>query len=74
MITNSHLQPQSCTLANCRQLCRLKVREAQRGKVAILSREGGEAVDDDREFLKDEGECRADEDEIRVAAMMSWKV
>lgn len=47
--------------------------KAQGGLVAILACESGEAVDHDCEFLKDDGEGGADEDEIRVAEMMSWK-
>ena len=47
--------------------------KAQGGLVAILACESGEAVDHDCEFLEDDGEGGADEDEIRVAEMMSWK-
>lgn len=68
------LQPQSCAFANCGQLRRLKVCKAQRGQFAILARESGEAVDHNCEFLKDEGESGADEDEIRVAGTISWRL
>jgi hypothetical protein len=49
----------------------LKVCKAQRGQVAILTRESGEAVDYDCQFLEDERESGAEEDEVRIAAMMS---
>jgi len=49
----------------------LKVCKSQRGQVAILTRESGEAVDHNCQFLEDEGESGADEDEVRIAAMMS---
>ena len=48
--------------------------KAQRGQFAILARESGEAVDHNCEFLKDEGESGADEDEIRVAGTISWRL
>jgi len=70
----TYLQPKRCTLANCGQLRRLKVRKAQGGQVAILTRERGEAVDYDREFLEDEGESSTDEDEVRVATIMRLKI
>jgi hypothetical protein len=63
------LQPQRRALADCGQLRRLKVRKAQRGQVAVLARKRGKAVDHDREFLKDEGESGAEEDEVCVASM-----
>ena len=70
----TNLQPQSRALANCGQLRGLKVCKAQCGQFAILTRESGEAVDHDCEFLEDEGESGAEEDEIRVAATMSRKL
>jgi hypothetical protein len=48
--------------------------KAQRGQIAILTRESGEAVDHDCEFFEDESESGMDEDEVRVAAMTSWKM
>ena len=48
--------------------------KAQRGQFAILARESGKAVDHNCEFLKDEGESGADEDEIRVAGTISWRL
>jgi len=68
------LQPQSCALADCGQLRRLKVCKAQRGQIAVLARESGEAVDHDREFFQDESESGTDEDKVRVAARTNWKV
>jgi len=68
------LQPQRRTLANCGQLRRLKVRKAQRGQVAVLARKRGKAVDHDREFLEDESESGAEEDEVGVASMTRWKI
>jgi hypothetical protein len=68
------LQPQSCALADCGQLRRLKVCKAQRGQIAVLTRESGEAVDHDCELFEDKSESRTDEDEVRVAAMTSWKI
>jgi hypothetical protein len=65
------LQPQSCALANRGQLRRLKVCKAQCGQVAILTRESGEAIDHNCQFLEDECDCSAYEDEVRIAAMMS---
>jgi len=65
------LQPQSCAFADCGQLRRLKVCKSQRGQVAILARESGEAVDHDGEFFEYESESGTDEDEVRVAAMVS---
>ena len=67
----TNLQPQSCALANCSQLRGLKVCKAQCWQFAILTRESGEAVDHDCEFLENEGKSGAEENEIRVAAMKS---
>jgi hypothetical protein len=52
----------------------LKVRKAQRGQVAILTRERGEAVDYDRELLEDECESGVKEDEVRVATIKRLKI
>jgi hypothetical protein len=52
----------------------LKVCKAQRGQIAVLTRESGEAVDHHCEFFEDECKGGADEDEVRVAAMTSWKI
>jgi hypothetical protein len=68
------LQPKSCALADCGQLRRLKVCKAQCGQIAVLTRESGEAADDYCEFFEDESESGTDEDEVRVAAMTSWKI
>lgn len=68
------MQPQRCALSNGGQLRRLKVRKAQRGQITILSRKSGETVNHDREFLENEGESSADEDEVRVTAMRNWKI
>lgn len=68
------MQPKRCALADCGQLRRLKVRKAQRGQVAILTCERGEAFDHDREFLEDESESGTDEDEVRVATIMRLKI
>ena len=68
------MQPQRCALADCGQLRRLKVCKAQRGQIAVLTRESGEAVDHDCEFFKDESESGTDEDEIRVAARTGSKI
>lgn len=65
------MQPQSRALADCGQLRRLKVCKAQRGQIAVLTRESGEAVDHNCEFLEDESESGTDEDEVRVAEMTS---
>ena len=48
--------------------------KAQRGQITVLTRESGEAVDHDCEFFEDESESGADEDEVCVTAMTSWKV
>lgn len=48
--------------------------KAQRGQIAVLTRESGETVDHDCKFLEDESESGMDEDEVRVAAMTSWKI
>jgi hypothetical protein len=61
------LDPQRRALADGRELRGLEVGEAECGEVAILSGEGGEAVDDDGELLDEEGECGAEEDEVGVA-------
>jgi hypothetical protein len=68
------LQPQSCTLADCGQLRRLKVCKSQRGQIAVLTRESGEAVDHDCEFFEDESESGTDEDKVRVTEITSWKI
>ncbi len=47
--------------------------EAKGGEVAILAREVGEAVDDDRKFLQKKREGFADEDQVRVTrSRMLW--
>jgi hypothetical protein len=45
------------------------VRKAQRGQVAILTRERGKAVNHNREFLEYECESGAEEDEVCVATI-----
>ena len=67
----THLQPQCRALANRGQLRGLKVREAQRGQVTILTRENGKAVNHDRQLLEYEGQSGADENKVRVAAKRS---
>lgn len=47
--------------------------KAQRGQIAVLARKSREAVDHDCEFFEDESESGTDEDEVRIAAMTSWK-
>lgn len=47
--------------------------KAQRGQIAVLTRESGEAVDHDCELFEDECESGTDEDEVRVAAMTVGK-
>ena len=68
------MQPKRCALADRGQLRRLKVRKAQRGQVAILTCERGEAVDYDRELLEDESESGVEEDEVRVATIKRLKI
>ena len=63
----SHLYPKCTSLPNRRQLRGLKVREPESGQVAILTREGGETVDDDYKLGEDEGEGFAEEDEVGIA-------
>ena len=45
------------------------MRKSQSGQVAILTREGGKAVDHNSELLEDECESGAEEDEVCVATM-----
>ena len=73
-IGRTDLQPQSCALAHCGQLRRLKVCKAQRGQFVILTCESREAVDYDCELLEDKGKSGAEEDEIRVAAMIRSEI
>ena len=47
----SYLQPKRCTFADSGQLRGLEMGEAERREVAILVREVGEAINDDRELL-----------------------
>ena len=48
--------------------------KAQRGQIAVLTRESGESVDHDCEFFEDESESGTDEDEVRVTEMTCWKI
>ena len=65
---DTHLEPEGSTFADRRKLCGLEVREAERGQVAVLGRKCGEAIDHDSELLKEEGECLANENQVRIAA------
>jgi hypothetical protein len=47
--------------------------KAQRGQIAVLTRESCEAVDHDCEFFEDESESGTNEDEVRIARMTSPK-
>ena len=68
------MQPQSRAFADCGQLRRLKVCKAQRGQIAVLTRESGKAADHNCEFFEDESEGGTDEDKVCVAAMTSQKI
>lgn len=62
-----YLNPECGTLPDGGQLGGLEMRESERREVAVLLRERRKAVDHGCEFCKEERECFADEDEVRVA-------
>lgn len=54
-IKQSYLQPQRSTFADSRQLRRLEMGEAKRRQVLVLFGKLGKAVDDDCQFLDQQG-------------------
>jgi hypothetical protein len=67
----TYLKPERRALTHCRELRGLEVREAERRQAFVLFCKGGEASNDDRELFDEQGEGFADEDEVRVAGLLS---